>query len=137
LARLALDEFVQRYSNALPYAIVPNGNGRGSGTPFGNNPSGSALGPIRNDGNGAPGSFRVPNWNNYLSSAYGAGVNPAVTGSVNELFPFNFLSTTSENQALNTIVSNNYTGLKGGAEKGDCFAGRQDQSERVTTGVVV
>ena len=136
MARHALDEFVQRYSNALPYAIVPNGNGRGSGTPFGNNPSGSALGPIKNDGNGAPGSFRVANWNNYLSSAYGAGVSPAVTGSVNELFPFNLLSTTSGNQASNTNVNNNYGSLRGGARE-DCFAGRQAQSERVTTGVVV
>lgn len=44
LAKLALDELVAHYSDALPYAIVPNGNGVNPGTPYGNNPSGSALG---------------------------------------------------------------------------------------------
>lgn len=132
LARSALDEFVARYSKALPYAIVPNGNGVGAGTPLGNNPAGSALGPIRTGGNGAPGSFKVSSWNNYLSSAYGAGVSPAVIGSVTELFPFNFLSTTSGNQSANTGVLNAYQGLAGG-----CFGKYAGQGERVTTGVVV
>lgn len=72
------------YSNALPYAIVPNGNlSTDPGTPFGNNPSGSPLGQIKTNGSGASGSFKVNNWANYLSSAYGAGVNPAIIGSVN------------------------------------------------------
>lgn len=44
------------YSDALPYAIVPNGNSASQGgTPSGNNPSGSPLGPINNSGNGAQG----------------------------------------------------------------------------------
>lgn len=47
LARLALEEVIAYYSDALPYSIVPNGNGRtDAGTPSGNNPSGSPLGPI-------------------------------------------------------------------------------------------
>lgn len=83
------------------------------GTPFGNNPSGSPLGPINTNGNGAPGSFRVNNWANYLSLAYGAGVSPAFTGSVTELFPFNFLSTTSGNQAYDTTVVNGYGNIRG------------------------
>lgn len=63
------------YTNALPYAIVPNGNGTGAGSPTGNNPSGSPLGPINTNGNGASGSFTVSSWTNYLSSAFGAGVH--------------------------------------------------------------
>jgi len=83
LARLGLEEFISHYSDALPYAIVPNGNlSTNPGTPYGNNPSGSPLGPINQNGNGAPGSFRVNSWTNYLSSAFGAGVHPSFPGSV-------------------------------------------------------
>jgi len=78
-----LNEFVYSRTDALPYAIVPNGLGNNPGTPNGNNPSGSPLGPVRTNGNGAPGSFRISNWSNYLSTAYGAGVSPALIGSVN------------------------------------------------------
>lgn len=113
MARLGLEELIQKYSDALPYAIVPNGNGQtNAGTPYGNNPSGSPLGPIRTDGNGAPGSFTVNSWTNYLSSAYGAGVNPAFPGSVTRLFPFNFLSGVSGNQSSGTQVNNNYGNLR-------------------------
>ena len=102
LHALALKEMIAHYSDALPYAIVPNGNGlTDAGTPYGNNPSGSALGPIKNNGNGAPGSFQIPNWTNYLSQAYGAGVNPAFSGSVNNLYPFTFSSTVSGNTVSN------------------------------------
>ena len=83
MARLGLEELIALYTDALPYAIVPNGNGVGAGTPTGNNPSGSPLGPVNTSGNGAFGSFTIPSWTNYLSSAYGAGVNPAFPGSVN------------------------------------------------------
>lgn len=139
LAKLSLEEFIKKYSDGLPYAIVPNGNGAtGAGTPWGNNPSGSPLGPIRTDGNGAPGSFTVSSWTNYLSSAYGAGVNPAIVGSVTRLFPFNFLSGVSGNQAVNTQVVNNY-GIRG--ERDDGFAGGCSRgaslTQRVTVGSVV
>ena len=104
LARLALEEVIAHYTDALPYAIVPNGNGQTQvGTPAGNNPSGSALGAIRLDGKGAQGSFQV-NWVHYLSQAYGAGVNPAFTGSVTELYPFTFSSTVSKNVVTNTNI---------------------------------
>lgn len=76
------------------------------GTPFGNNPSGSALGDVKRNGDGAPGSFRINSWRNYLSSAYGAGVNPAIFGSVNELFPFNFNSRVIGNSAYGTKIIN-------------------------------
>lgn len=99
LARLALEEIISSYTTALPYAIVPNGNGQNpsanQGGIAGNNPSGSALGPISTNGNGAPGAFTVTNWTNYLSQAFGAGVNPAFPGSVNALYPFSFGSQVS------------------------------------------
>ena len=138
LSRLGLEELIAHYSDALPYAIVPNGNGVGAGTPNGNNPAGSPLGPISLNGNGAPGSFRVNSWTNYLSTAYGAGVNPAFTGSVTELFPFNFLST-----AVGLNVNNAYHGIRGeGREEGrgnvtGGGCGGQGVGARVTTGTVV
>lgn len=98
-----MEELIQYYTNSLPYAIVPNGNGQGAGTPYGNNPSGSALGTISTNGNGAPGSFTISSWTNYLSQAYGAGVNPAFSGSVTELYPFSFSSVVSGNNLMNNI----------------------------------
>ena len=96
LARLALEEIISHYSDALPYSIVPNGNGQTpAGTPYGNNPSGSPLGPISQHGNGAPGEFVVKDWTHYLSLAFGRGVHPAFRGSVTKLYPFNFLSIVS------------------------------------------
>lgn len=72
---------------------MPNGGGNtDAGNPRGNNPSGSPLGPILTNGNGAPGSFTVNSWTNYLSQAFGAGVNPAFSGSVTNIFPFTFSS---------------------------------------------
>ena len=110
LARLALEELIAKYSDALPYSIVPNGNGKTfAGTPYGNNPSGSPLGPVATDGNGAPGAFFIKDWTHYLSEAFGAGINPAYPGSVTELFPFNFLSEARANE-----VRNNYGQLRGG-----------------------
>ena len=93
LARLAVDELIAKYTSALPYVIVPNGNGMTDpGVPYGNNPSGSPLGPLKTDGNGAPGSFKIKNWTHYLSEAFGAGIHPSFIGSVTELYPFNFFS---------------------------------------------
>lgn len=147
MARQGLEELIAHYTDALPYSIVPNGNGVGSGTPNGNNPSGSPLGPVRNNGNGAPGAFKVGSWTNYLSTAYGAGVSPAYLGSVNQLFPFNFLSGTSGNQSQGTDVVNNYPGLRGvngsgvnganGGRGGRGRCGAQNVARNVVTGVVV
>ena len=103
LARLAVDELIAKYTSALPYAIVPNGNGMTNpGTPFGNNPSGSPLGAIKTNGNGASGSFKVANWAHYLSQAFGAGVHPSFAGSVTELYPFNFHSSVDGHMVTNS-----------------------------------
>lgn len=83
LAKLSLEELIALYSDALPYSIIPNGNGEtDAGNPLGNNPSGSPLGPIKNDGEGVSGSFIVPDWTHYLSMAFGSGVHPSFPGSV-------------------------------------------------------
>lgn len=115
---------------------MPNGNDQTNiGTPYGNNPSGSPLGPIKNGGNGAPGSFKINSWTNYLSSAYGAGVNPAFVGSVNELYPFNFLSSVSGNLSQNTNVVNNYGDQNG--QNGQGCNRSSYMNQKVATGVVV
>ena len=102
LARLALEEIIAHYSDALPYSIVPNGNGKTpAGTPYGNNPSGSPLGPIKTSGSGAAGSFVVKDWTHYLSLAFGSGIHPAFRGSVSNLYPFNFLSVVSGSNVRN------------------------------------
>ena len=143
LARLGLEEIIAHYSDALPYAIITNGNGKTNpGTPTGNNPSGSPLGPIQNNGNGAPGSFKINSWTNYLSSAYGAGVNPSFVGSVNELFPFNFLSNVSGNLVRGTNVVNGYGNIKDQNGQNDqigggCGGATANSNQKVTTGVVV
>lgn len=72
------------YSDALPYAIVPNGNGVNPGTPYGNNPSGSALGEATQGTD----AFQVNDWAGYLSSAFGRGINPKFDGNVNRLYSF-------------------------------------------------
>ena len=93
LARLALDEMIAKFTNALPYAVIPHGNEQtDKGDPHGNNPSGSPLGAIKTDGDGAPGEFEITNFASYLSNAFGAGVHPSFPGSVTKLFPFHALS---------------------------------------------
>ena len=83
---------------------MPNGNGKTpAGNPAGNNPSGSPLGPIKADGNGAPGSFKISSWTHYLSSAFGAGVHPSFKGSVTILYPFNFESVVDGNMVENKV----------------------------------
>jgi hypothetical protein len=127
-------------ADVLPEAIVPNGNlSTNPGTPYGNNPSGSPLGPVRRGGNGAAGSFVVNNWRNYLSSAYGAGVNPSFPDTVTELFPFSFLSSVSGNMSSGTTVVNGDVRGYYAGERGTC-GGRgpsNNLGQVVATGVVV
>lgn len=65
-----------------------------AGTPTGNNPRGSPLGPIatkNNQNSNNPFEFEsnnIDSFNNYLSSAYAQGVDPAQPGSVTRNFPF-------------------------------------------------
>lgn len=138
MARQGLEELIAHYTDALPYAIVPNGNGVGSGTPNGNNPSGSPLGPVRTNGNGAPGAFKVEAGLT-ISQLLMVQVLAPLLGSVNELFPFNFLSGVSGNQSQGTNVVNNYPGLRGDNDRdgrrGRC--GAQNVARNVVTGVAV
>ena len=98
LARLALEEIIAHYSNALPYAIVPNGNGNTeSGVPSGNNPSGSPLGPT--DDSIRDTSFPITSWVHYLSQAFGAGVHPKYTGVVHRLYSFDYLEEVNVRQS--------------------------------------
>lgn len=91
LARLALEEIIAHFSNALPYAIVPIGDGAtDAGIPAGNNPSGSPLGPT--DDQITEPSFPITSWVHYLSQAFGDGVHPKYTGIVNRLYGFEYLS---------------------------------------------
>lgn len=119
---------------------MPNSNlANNPGTPNGNNPSGSPLGQINTNGNGAPGSFKINNWVNYLSTAYGAGINPAIIGSVNELFPFNFLSGVSGNMSQGTDVLNAYGDLNAqnnAGRKGGCGKNKEGAAQMVVSGVV-
>lgn len=47
LADQGVQEIIASSTNALPFSIVPNGNGlTPAGSPAGNNPSGSPLGPV-------------------------------------------------------------------------------------------
>ena len=84
LARLALEELVAHYSNALPYSIVPNANGVGRGAPSGNNPAGSPLGQAT----GSATRIKIDNWTHYLSSAFGKGIHPSLDENINYLYPF-------------------------------------------------
>lgn len=87
LADIAVEEIISVYTTALPFSIVPNGNGAtDAGTPLGNNPSGSPLGPVA--GPQQQGSqVTIGDLNSYLSSAYGAGVDPARPSTVTNLYP--------------------------------------------------
>lgn len=89
LADLGVQEIIAASTNALPFAIVPNGQGNTpAGSPAGNNPSGSPLGPVVERNEVAPGSpVVVGDLNTYLSQAYGAGVDPSRASTLSALYP--------------------------------------------------
>ncbi len=78
----------------MPFSIVPNGNGlTPAGSPAGNNPSGSPLGPVGDRNQVVPGSpVVVGDLSTYLSQAYGAGVDPSKPSSVSTLYPLSSLT---------------------------------------------
>ena len=79
MADLAVEEIISSSTSALPFSIVPSGQGQtDAGNPRGNNPSGSALGPvpIRNEVDPSQ-SIIIGDISSYLSRAYGASVDPA------------------------------------------------------------
>lgn len=94
LADTAVEEILTVYTSALPFAIVPNGNGVNPGSPAGNNPSGSPLGPVAVNQGGAVNTQQVTigDLNSYLSTAYGAGVDPARPSTVTTLYPLSTLT---------------------------------------------
>ena len=85
LARLALEEIITKYSDALPYSIVPNGNGVGVGVPAGNNAIGSGLGPYF-------GSRSIYNFHskteftNFISEYFGKGISVKYPGIIESLY---------------------------------------------------
>lgn len=104
LADIAVEEIISVYTSALPFSIVPNGNGlTPAGTPAGNNPSGSPLGAV-----GGPQSSQVTigDLNSYLSSAYRAGVDPARPSTVTNLYP---LSVTTISSIAGDAAQNLYS----------------------------
>lgn len=94
LADLGVQEIIASSTSALPFSIVPNGNGNTPArTPAGNNPSGSPLGAIPERNEVAPGSpVVVGDLNSYLSQAYGAGVDPTKPSTVTSLYPLSALT---------------------------------------------
>lgn len=94
LADLAVQEIIASSTSALPFAIVPNGQGQTNvGTPAGNNAAGSALGPVRSVNQIVPGSpVVIGDLRYYLSSAYGVGVDPTRPASVTTLYPLSTLT---------------------------------------------
>ena len=75
-----MEEIIQSSANVLPFSIVPNGGSTLlGGTPLGNNPSGSALGPsfrVDADSKGVQNPYQVGNISNYLSTIYGLNIDP-------------------------------------------------------------
>ena len=94
LADLAVQEIISSSTSALPFSIVPNGQGLTPiGTPVGNNAAGSALGAVRQSNQIIPGSpVVVGDLKYYLSSAYGAGVDVTKSSSVTTLYPLSILT---------------------------------------------
>lgn len=110
LADIAVEELITVYTSALPFSIVPNGNGVNIGTPVGNNPSGSALGAVTSSGQ-TVGTQQVSigSLNSYLSSAYSMGVDPARPSTVTTLYPLsvNTLSTVAGSLGTHTCSGTN------------------------------
>lgn len=94
LADLGVQEIIASSTTALPFSIVPNGNGlTPAGLPAGNNPSGSPLGAVPERNEVAPGSpVVVGDLSSYLSQAYGASVDPTKPSTVSSLYPLSTLT---------------------------------------------
>ena len=94
LADQAVEEIIRTSTNANVFSIIPNGLGQtDAGQPAGNNPSGSALGPVKERHEVAVGSkVAIGDLANYLSQAYGAGVDPTRPSTVTYLYPLSVVT---------------------------------------------
>lgn len=123
LADLGVQEIIASSTTALPFAIVPNGNGlTPSGLPAGNNPSGSPLGAVPERNEVAPGSpVVVGDLSSYLSQAYGASVDPTKPSTVSSLYPLSSLTVQALTGQSNSGIFNpdgSFTGSQNGALNG-------------------
>ena len=126
LADIAVQEIISFSTNALPFSIVPNGQGKTPvGTPVGNNPAGNALGPVAIRNQIVAGSpVVVGDLSNYLSSAYGAGVDPARAGTVTTMFPLSTLTLSAVSGASESGVFNpDGTFIPGSVTQGGQYGG--------------
>lgn len=94
LADEAVEEIIRSSTNANVFSIIPNGLGEtDAGTPLGNNPSGSPLGPVKERNEVPEGSkVAIGDLSNYLSQAYGAGVDPTKPKTVSYLYPLSVIT---------------------------------------------
>lgn len=106
LADIAVEEIISSSTSALPFSIVPNGNGfTNPGAPFGNNPAGSPLGPVANRDEVDPSrQVVIGDLSSYLSRAYQAGVDPARPSTVSTLYPLSV-------STLETLVQQSTVGV--------------------------
>lgn len=70
-----------------------------------------------------------------MSQAFGAGVNPAVFGSITNLFPFSFSSTVQGNKVTNTVSGNIRSGA-GATDNRSGGCGGENGRNRSVTGRV-
>ena len=116
LADLAMEELLQAQSNVLPFSIVPNGNGETeAGSPAGNNPSGSPLGPVESSNVSARDiqNRRGGSLTHYLSGAYASGSDPARPETANRLFPFSIYALNRGNDFSCNSRRNNNVSFEG------------------------
>ena len=94
LADEAVEEMIRSSTTANVFSIIPNGLGETeAGTPAGNNPSGSPLGPVKVRNEVHPGAkVAIGDLSNYLSNAYGAGVDPSKPSTVSFLYPLSVVT---------------------------------------------
>lgn len=121
LADQGVQEIISVSTSALPFAIVPNGNGQTpAGTPAGNNPSGSPLGPVADRNQVVPGSpVVVGDLGTYLSQAYGAGVDPTKPSTVTTLYPISGLTLQAlTGQSASGVFNPDGTFVTGGLTSG-------------------
>ena len=89
-----MEEIIRSSTDANVFSIIPNGLGEtDAGTPLGNNPSGSPLGPVKERNEVPEGSkVAIGDLSNYLSQAYGAGVDPTKPRTVSYLYPLSVIT---------------------------------------------